>query len=294
MTMMHPIKITRHSDTPKEGAPVWTLYLPRQTRIAPGLVLAGLVITVAAAWSLTPGLFTDYSGTEGLPGQRRLPPGADHWLGTDELGRDVLARIIFGSIHTLSGAFVAVGMGLLAGTLIGLLAGSVGRRVDDALMRVVDVLLAVPALLISLSIIVLLGFGTVSAAIAVGVTSVASFARLTRSEVVRIRQADYVEAAFGSGGRFAAVLWRHVLPNALTPVIALAALQFGSAILSISTLGFLGYGAQPPTPEWGLMIAEGRRYIATAWWMSLFPGIAVMMVVLAANRISHALRGRPD
>jgi peptide/nickel transport system permease protein len=144
-----------------------------------------------------------------------------------------------------------VAVGLVAGTLIGLLAGAAGGRVDDALMRLVDVLLAVPSLLLSLTIIILLGFGTINAAIAVGVASVAGFARLVRSEVVRVRRSDYVEAAFGSGGRFGAVLWRHVLPNSLTSVVALAALQFGSAILSISTLGFLGYGAPPPTPEWG-------------------------------------------
>ena len=137
----------------------------------------------------------------------------------------------------------------------------------------------------------MLGFGTINAAIAVGVASVAGFARLVRSEVVRVRRSDYVEAAFGSGGRFAAVLWRHVLPNSLTSVVALAALQFGSAILQISTLGFLGYGAPPPTPEWGLLIAEGRNYVATAWWLTVLPGIVVVLVVLATNRLSQALRG---
>ncbi|MDR3437404.1 ABC transporter permease [Telmatospirillum sp.] len=290
MTVADPIE-TRRDLSPDR--PAW-LRLPRFARIPTSLALAWLIIAIAAAWSLAPDLFTAYSGTAGLALQHRLPPGGVHWLGTDELGRDVLARIIFGSVHTLSGAFVAVGVGLVAGTLLGLIAGSAGRLADDIIMRMVDVLLAVPALLLSLSIIILLGFGTINAAIAVGVSSVASFARLARSEVARVRTADYVEAAFGSGGSVLAVLWRHVLPNALTPVMALAALQFGSAILSISTLGFLGYGAQPPMPEWGLMIAEGRRYIATAWWMSIFPGVAVVIVVLATNRISLSLRGRPD
>ena len=150
-------------------------------------------------------------------------------------------------------------------------------------------LLSVPALLLSLAIIIILGFGTINAAIAVGVASIASFARLVRSEVVRVRRSEYVEAAFGSGGRFWQVLWRHVLPNSLTSVIAMAALQFGSAILSISTLGFLGYGAPPPTPEWGLLIAEGRNYISTAWWLTTVPGVVVVLVVLSANRISAGL-----
>ena len=127
-----------------------------------------------------------------------------------------------------------------------------------------------------------------NAAIAVGVASIGSFARLARSEVVRVRRSDYVEAAFGSGGRFTSVLLRHVLPNSLTPVIAFAALQFGNAILNISTLGFLGYGAPPPTPEWGLLIAEGRNYISTAWWLTTAPGVIVVLVVLSANRISRS------
>jgi peptide/nickel transport system permease protein len=160
-------------------------------------------------------------------------------------------------------------------------------------MRVVDVLLSVPGLLLQLSIIIILGFGTVNVAVAVGVTTVASFARLMRAEVIRVRRADYVEAAFGSGGRFAAVLWRHVLPNSLGTIIAYAALQFGSAILAISTLGFLGYGAPPPTPEWGLLIAEGRKYLTAAWWLTTFPGLAVILVVLATNRISQSLRRTP-
>jgi peptide/nickel transport system permease protein len=258
------------------------------------LLLARAVIAIVALWALAPGLFTSYNPIQGTAGHQLQGPGAAHWLGTDALGRDVYARLVHGAVHSLSGAFVAVAVGLVLGTLLGLVAGSVGRWVDDALMRTVDVLLSVPSLLLSLSIIIILGFGTINAAIAVGVASVAAFARLVRSEVVRVRRTEYVEAAFGSGGRFAAVLWRHVLPNSLTSVIAMAALQFGSAILSISTLGFLGYGAPPPTPEWGLLIAEGRNYLATAWWLTTVPGVVVVAVVLSANRISAAIaKGRP-
>ncbi|MFI6711523.1 ABC transporter permease subunit [Nonomuraea sp. NPDC050478] len=184
---------------------------------------------------------------------------------------------------------VLAAVGLLLGTLLGVLAGSAGGLADDAVMRLVDVLLSVPGLLLALTVIILLGPGTVNVAIAVGVGSVAAFARLTRSEVVRVRRTDYVEAAFGSGGRYPAVLWRHVLPNSLGPVVALAALQFGLAILAISTLGFLGYGAEPPTPEWGLLIAEGRNYLATSWWLTTLPGAVVVAVVLAAGRISRSI-----
>jgi peptide/nickel transport system permease protein len=258
-------------------------------RLSPSLVLAWIVIALVLLWAVFPGLFTGYSGVDGIAAQKLRPPSASHWLGTDQLGRDLLARIIYGAVNSLSGALAAVAVGLVVGTALGLIAGSAGNRVETGIMRVIDVLLSIPSLLLSLSIIIILGFGGINAAIAVGVTSIASFARLTRAEVVRVRRTDYVEAAFGSGGTFWAVLWRHVLPNSLTSVIAFAALQFGSAILSISTLGFLGYGAPPPTPEWGLLIAEGRNYISTAWWLTTFPGIVVVLVVLSANRISHSI-----
>ena len=273
------------------SAAVMSVAAPRRRwgRVQPGLLLAWAVIAIALLWAVAPAVFTGYSGTSGVAGQQLRPPAQGHFLGTDQLGRDMFARIVYGARYSLSGAFVAVAVGLVVGTLAGLIAGSLGGIADDIVMRIADVLLSIPALLLSLSIIVLLGFGAVDAAIAVGITSIARFARLMRSEVVRVRTSDYVEAAFGSGGRFAAVLWRHVLPNSLTSVIAMAALQFGSAILAISTLGFLGYGAPPPTPEWGLLIADGRNYVSTAWWLTTFPGLAVVLVVLSANRISQSI-----
>ncbi|HEX8044853.1 ABC transporter permease [Rhizobium sp.] len=258
-------------------------------RFRPGLVLACLVLALAVLWALIPGVFTVYDPVQGLPGQHLRPPSAAHLLGTDSLGRDLYARIVYGSVHSLSGALAAVGIALVVGTALGVLAGALGGRLEAVIMRLVDVMLSIPDLLLSLSIIVLLGFGTVNAAIAVGITLIAKFARLVRSEVVTVRRSDYVEAAFGSGGTFVKVLWRHVLPNSLTSVIAFAALQAGWAILQLSTLGFLGYGAPPPTPEWGLLIAEGRNYIATAWWLTTAPGLVVVLVVISINRISRAI-----
>lgn len=257
-------------------------------RMPPGLALSWLILATVFLWAAVPSLFTGYNPLEGVGGAQLKRPTAEHLLGTDALGRDLYARIVHGAVHSLTGAFVAVGLGLIVGTGLGVVAGSVRRRFDDAIMRLVDVFLSIPPLLLSLSIIILLGFGTVNAAIAVGVTSVAGFARLARAEVVRVRRSDYVEAAFGSGGTFVSVLWRHILPNSLTSVLAFASLQFGSAVLQISTLGFLGYGAPPPTPEWGLLIAEGRNYISTAWWLTTAPGVVVVLVVLAANRVSQS------
>jgi len=264
-------------------------WIARLRRVPISLVLAWAVVVLVLAWAVMPGAFTGYSGTEGTPGDQLQAPSAEHVLGTDGIGRDVYARIVYGAVHSLSGAFVSVTVGFLLGTLLGLIAGSRGGWTDAVIMRLVDSMLAVPSLLLSLSIIVLLGFGTINVAIAVGAVSVARFARLARSEVVKVRRSEYVEAAFGSGGTFWAVLRRHILPNSLTSVIALAALQFGSAILAISTLGFLGYGAPPPTPEWGLLIAEGRNYLSRAWWLTAAPGIVVVLVVLAADRISKSI-----
>lgn len=274
---------------------VTSLLLPRRDEPAARpkpratLVVSIAVLAIALAWAFLPWLFTSQDPLAGVPADALQAPSAAHPFGNDATGRDLLARVIFGAGNSLSGAAIAVLVGLLAGTAIGVLAGSIGGLVEEGLMRVVDVLLAIPGLLLALSVIVLLGFGVTNAAIAVGVTSIAVFARLSRSQVVRVRRSDYVEAAFGSGGTFLAVLGRHVLPNSLGAVLALAALQFGSAILQISTLGFLGYGAPPPTPEWGLLIAESRDYVASAWWLTTLPGVVVAAVVLAANRIAAAI-----
>ena len=258
--------------------------------LRPGRSIPLLLIVIAVLWAILPAVFTAASPIQTVAPALQ-PPSPAHPFGTDATGRDLFARVVHGASNSITGALIAVLVGLVVGTAIGVAAGAFGGVIDDVLMRFVDVLLAVPALLLSLSVVILLGFGTTNAAIAVGVTSVAAFARLSRSRVVSVRVTEYVEAAFGSGGSFLAVLWRHILPNSLTPVIALAALQFGSAILQISTLGFLGYGAPPPTPEWGLLIAEGRNYVATAWWLTALPGLIVAVVVLATNRLSQAIRG---
>ncbi|EPR3239701.1 ABC transporter permease [Klebsiella aerogenes] len=261
----------------------------RRFSLQPGLWLAWLVMTVAVLMAFAPQWFTEFNPLDGIAGAQRLAPQAGHWLGTDQLGRDVWSRIVYGAGHSLSAALAAVAMGLVFGTALGTVAGALGGRVEAVVMRIVDILLAIPSLLLSLTVIILLGFGTLNAAMAVGVAAIASFARLSCAEVVRIRHSDYVEAAYGSGGTFLAVFWRHILPNALSPVLAFATLQFGQAILALSTLSFLGYGTPPPVPEWGLLIAEGRNYLSTAWWLTTFPGIAVIAVVLAANRISQQL-----
>lgn len=256
---------------------------------APGSIISIIVLVIAFTAALFPSLFTSadpYAGTD----VALLPPGDGHLMGTDSVGRDLYARIVYGARQSLLGAVVAVAAGLLVGTLLGLLAGALRRWVETIVMRIVDVLLSIPGILLSLSIIIVLGFGSLQAAVAVGATSVATFARLARSQVITVANADFVEAAYGAGSTRMQVLFRHILPNSLTPVIALATLQFGSAILQLSILGFLGYGAPPPTPEWGLIIAEGRDFMTTAWWLIILPGLAIVAVVMSANRLSQNLK----
>jgi peptide/nickel transport system permease protein len=268
--------------------------LTRATRFLahrPGLVVSGLYVLLVLCAAFAPAVLAPGDPLTGIPAQRLRPPTAAHVFGTDYLGRDLYTRVVHGAALSLQATVLAVAVGLVVGGLIGLLAGFVGRWVDEALMRFVDTLLAIPPILLSLSLITALGYGTTKVAIAVGVASVASFARVMRAETMRIRRTTYVEAARAVGTRWYTSLRRHVLPNAAGPVLVLAVLEFGLAILQVSALSFLGYGAPPPAPEWGALIAEGRNYLATSWWLCTMPGLVIAATVLAVNRISRALDG---
>lgn len=256
------------------------------------LVVSVAVLAVAVGFALFPTVFASGDPLQGVPADKLRGPSAAHWFGTDNIGRDVYTRVVHGAALSLTATLVAVGIALVVGSLIGLVSGASGGLVDAVLMRIVDVLLSIPALLLSLALVTALGFGTFNVAIAVGVVLIANFARVMRSEVLRVRRAPYVEAALACGVRWPTVLYRHILRNSYSPVIALAAVEFGMAVLSVSSLSFLGFGAVPPTPEWGSLISEGRNYLATAWWMTTLPGLVIVAVVLAAHRIGHALDDR--
>lgn len=255
----------------------------------PGLLLSALFLVLVFGWALFPEVFSGRDPLAGVPRDKLQPPSAEYLFGTDHLGRDVFSRVVHGTALSLQATAIAVAVGLIVGSAIGVLSGFVGGRVDDVVMRFVDVLLSIPGLLLSLAVVTALGFGTVNVAIAVGVASVASFARLMRSDVLRTRTQTFVEAASVCGVRRLTVLWRHVLPHSVGSVLVLAALEFGAAILAVSSLSFLGFGAPPPTPEWGSLVAEGRNYLVTAWWLTTLPGLVIAMAVLSANRISRAL-----
>ncbi|ATL81687.1 ABC transporter permease [Streptomyces malaysiensis subsp. malaysiensis] len=257
----------------------------------PGLMAAVAVLAVVLLAAFFPGLFTGRDPLSGVPAERLRGPSLHHLFGTDQLGRDLFSRVVHGAALSLKATSLAVAVGLVAGSALGLAAGYVGGLLDDALMRIADVLLAIPSLLLSLALVTALGFGTVKVAVAVGVTSVAGFARIMRAEVLRVREATYVEAARSSGSRPLAVLLRHVLPNASGPVLVYAAVEFGTVVLAVSALSFLGYGAEPPAPEWGSLVSGGRDYLATAWWLTTLPGLTIAATVLAAGRVSRALDG---
>ncbi|SFN72526.1 peptide/nickel transport system permease protein [Pseudonocardia ammonioxydans] len=265
--------------------------LGRFLRRRPGLVAAVVVVVLVLTAAFVPALLAPGDPAVGDTAQRMLPPGPGHWFGTDHLGRDVWTRVVHGAALSLQATVLAVAVALVVGGLVGLAAGYAGGRLDELLMRGVDVLLAIPAILLSLALITALGFGTVKVAIAVGIAGVASFARVTRAETLRVRRSLYVEAARAVGTRRLTTLWRHVLPNAAGPVTALAVLEFGLAILAVSALSFLGYGAPPPASEWGSLVADGRNYLAVAWWICAMPGLVIAATVLSVNRISRALDG---
>jgi ABC-type dipeptide/oligopeptide/nickel transport system permease subunit len=217
-------------------------------------------------------------------------PNPRHLLGTDTLGRDLFSRVLHGGRVSLLLGLISVAISLVLGVALGLIAGFVGGRVDEIIMRFVDVLLAFPGLLLALLTIFALGIGLRNAMIAVGISGLTIFARVTRGEVLAAKQNLYVEAARALGVSERAILLRHLVPNTITPNIVIATLRIGTAIIFGSSLSFLGLGAQAPTPEWGLMLSQGRGFLAIAWWQSFAPGLAIFLTVMATNLLGDGVR----
>lgn len=267
--------------------------VPRPTRrisVNPWDIPPVLTLLLVAAMILFPTAIAPYDPLQENPDLPLAGPSLAHPFGTDYIGRDLLSRVVAGTGATIAGSFIAVVIGLLVGTTLGLLAAYFGRVTDNIIGRIIDVLLSIPTLLLSITIIVALGFGTVNAAIAVGISSIAVFARLARSEVLAVRNLPFVEASAHLGAGHLTLLFRHILPNSYSSVLSLAALQFGAAILAIASLSFLGYGAQPPDPEWGLLISEGRNYINSAPGLVYFPALAIVLTVMSLSRLAHVIR----
>ncbi|MEV4154977.1 ABC transporter permease [Nocardia salmonicida] len=286
----HAVDVSPDVITTNSGVGAWLRRARQRGLLAqalqPSLVLAVLILLLVVLWAVVPQMFAgDDPYTRNLA-NKLAAPSLEHPFGTDSLGRDLFTRFVHGTRTTLFAALIALAIGLGVSSVIGLLAGYLGGAVDEIVGRVIDVFLAVPGLLIALMLVTGLGFGIVNIAVAVGVSSIAMFTRVLRAEVLRVRQSDFVTAAVHSGLRWYTVVRKHVLPHAIGPVVALTALEFGAALLAISALSFLGFGAQPPTPEWGALVSDGRNYLAYAWWLTTLPGLAIVLVVLSANRVS--------
>lgn len=246
-------------------------------------------LALLAAWALAPFAFTGQDPITGVPADKLLSPNAAHPFGTDHLGRDVYARVVYGTRQTLLTAGLACLVGSIVGSVLGLLAGTAGRIADTVAMRFVDIVLAVPAFLIALILVTATQPGPISLGLGVGIASIAVFARLVRTEVLRVRSRDFVQAALMSGGKYFTVLRRHIIPHIIGPVLSLLAVDLGAAILAISGLGFLGFGAPPPTPEWGLLISEGRQYLSVAWWLTTLPGLVIVAAVVLTAVLGRAI-----
>ena len=227
-------------------------------------------------------------------GQGLQAPGPAHWMGTDSFGRDILSRVLWGARLSLGVGVVATLISTAAGTTVGLIAGYVGGAVDLATSWVVDILMAFPGILLALVIVAVLGSGLFNVLLAVGIASVPSFIRLVRGITLSVKERAYVESARCIGATPVRIVFRHILPNVLSSVLVWASLELALMILSASGLSFLGLGAQPPSPEWGVMVSAGRGFLRQAWWMSVFPGMAIVVTVLAINLIGDALRDALD
>jgi ABC-type dipeptide/oligopeptide/nickel transport system permease subunit len=256
------------------------------------VALVYLVLSVAAV--IAAPLLTPYDPLAMAPAQQFLPPSRDHLAGTDLFGRDVATRVLYGGRLSLAIGALAVLIAALPGTALGLLAGYYGRRVDRVIGWLVDVMLSFPSILLALTIVAALGSGAGNVAVAVGIANIPNYARLARGQVLSVRRRPYVRAAVAIGCTDFRILLRHIMPNILGPMLVLATLDVGWAILNTSALSFLGLGVQPPTPEWGAMLNEGRGYLRDAPWVTIAPGLAIALTVLAVNLLGDFLRDALD
>ncbi|HTD48668.1 MAG TPA: ABC transporter permease [bacterium] len=267
----------------------WARVVPRVRRHKGAVVGTGIVAALVLI-ALGQSMLAPQSPTKIDIAAALNAPGRTHWMGTDQYGRDVYSRVVHGSSISLVIGFISVGIAATAGTTVGLVAGYDGGRIDALLMRGMDVMLAFPGILLALAIVSVLGPSLHNLMIAVGISGIPYYARLVRGSVLVAKEQLYVEAARVVGVPIPVILIRHILPNVVAPIIVAATLGMGGAILAAAALSFIGLGSQPPTPEWGRMLSEGRDYLRDAWWISTFPGMAIMLAVLGVNMLGDGLR----
>ncbi|MFD0274585.1 ABC transporter permease [Kitasatospora sp. NPDC127111] len=255
-------------------------------------VLAYTLLALIVLAALAPGLLTRTSPVDTDPVHALTAPGAEHWFGTDQLGRDLYARVLYGTRPSVLLGLGATVLAVAGGAALGLAAALGGRVADQVLMRAADVLLALPPILLALLAVTVLGTGSVNVMIAIAIAFVPGYARIVRAETLVVRRSGYVEAATVLGLPRPLLILRHVLPNAVDPMLVLATVGFGASLIAASGLSFLGLGPQPPSPEWGAMLSQGRSFLQTAWWTGVFPGAAITLTALAVNAVGRRAQRR--
>jgi peptide/nickel transport system permease protein len=288
MTKVAPQQITVAADPPAGWRRLNTVV--RTLRSHPSLVAGGSILLVMIFCALFPGLFTDYNPVIMDIRDRLQPPGPAHPFGTDQYGRDIFARVLYGGRYSLMMGTIPIVMAAGAGIVLGLLAGYYVGWYDLLIMRVMDVWVAFPMILLALAIVTMLGPGLVNIMIAIGIAWVPYYTRMVRSVVLGMRNQSFVEAAQVVGMGDGRILIRHILPNTFAPLIVMSSMGIAGAILTGAALSFIGLGPQAPTPEWGVILADGRQFIRLAWWIGFFPGAAIALTVLGANLLGDGLR----
>ena len=257
--------------------------------------LAGLIIVIFfILMALLAPVIAPYDPVKMEPANKLQTPSAEHWLGTDDKGRDILSRIMYGARISLTVGIVSTFLGASVGIVLGLVSGYYGRWIDSLIMRICDVLLAFPGILLALAIIAVLGTSTTNVIIAVAFFAIPTFARIVRGSVLSVKKLEYIDAIRALGASDFRIIFLHILPNILSPIIVQATLYIASAIITASALSFLGMGTQPPTPEWGTMLSDGRSYIRQAPHITLFPGLVIFLVVMGFNLFGDGLRDALD
>jgi peptide/nickel transport system permease protein len=265
-------------------------YFKRNRLAVGGLVVIVIMFVIAGSASF----IAPYDPGKTEVSMKLKPPSLQHYLGTDQLGRDVFSRMLFGSRVSLSVGFVAVAISICIGILVGAIAGYYGRWIDSVLMRFVDIMLCFPSFFLILTVVALLGPSLFKVMVVIGITSWMGTARFVRAEFLSLRERDFTQAAKALGVKDSRIIFRHILPNALAPVFVTATLDVATAILVEAGLSFLGFGVQPPAPSWGNILTEGRTYIFDAWWLTVFPGLAILITVLSFNLLGEGLRDALD
>jgi peptide/nickel transport system permease protein len=277
--------LTLTATQPSQASRLW-----RRVRHSTGVSVGASILVVLIVLTLSASLLTSYDPIKINSKESTQPPNGLHPFGTDNFGRDILTRVLYGGRISLQVGVVSVALASVIGTLLGLLAAYYGRWVDSLIMRFIDVLLAFPSILLALSIVAVLGRSLPNVMIAVGISTIPIYTRIVRGSALAVKETDYVSAAHVIGCPAWRVMLHHILPNVLAPIIVITTNGIAGAIIAGAALSFLGLGVQPPTPEWGIMLSEGRAYLRSAWWMTTFPGLAIMLTVMAINLMGDGLR----